>query len=190
MLEYLRIDASAVLSTAVLVTVALLTGSLIVRMLGSGSPFRIRLSGPALPQPFGPRGPTDIDLARLDDDGGWSQRTPPPPNTNRLRAPLPPPTPLPVDSVPLEPVEIPYGPVERFHTPMIPGAREPGVLTTFGVPPLVIPDSPTTMDAVTIASRQREGGGAPSERRPRRQGSTWQRLTQTLRHLLIGGDRT
>jgi hypothetical protein len=27
-------------------------------------------------------------------------------------------------------------------------------------------DSPSTMDAATIADRHREGGGAPSERRP------------------------
>ena len=77
-----------------------------------------------------------------------------------------------------------------FDTPMIPGAREPGMLTTFGVVAAIIPDWPKTMDAATIAARQREGGGAPSERRRPRQGSTWTRLTQTLRRVLIGADRT
>lgn len=53
----------------------------------------------------------------------------------------------------------------------IPGEREPGLLTTFQ--PVValariIPDGPSTMDAVTIAEHQREGGGAPSQRRPAR----------------------
>jgi hypothetical protein len=58
---------------------------------------------------------------------------------------------------------------------LIPGAREPGRLTTFetsaaGVP---IPDEPSTMDATTTAERQREGGGAPSQRRPAHQRSRW-----------------
>ena len=66
----------------------------------------------------------------------------------------------------------------RFKAPMIPGAREPGGLTTFGVPPAAYRDSPTTMDAATIAARQREGGGAPSERRPTGVGSPWKRLTR------------
>lgn len=51
---------------------------------------------------------------------------------------------------------------------------------------LVIPDSPTTMDAATIAARQREGGGAPNQRRPAREGSAWKRLGLTLRRCLIG----
>jgi hypothetical protein len=54
---------------------------------------------------------------------------------------------------------------------IVPGTRESGMLTTLGVPaaggPLV-PDGPSTMDAVTTAERQREGGGAPSQRRPLR----------------------
>jgi hypothetical protein len=70
--------------------------------------------------------------------------------------------------------------------PMIPGAREPGMLTTFGVRARVTPDSPSTMDAVTIAARQREGGGAPSERRPARDGSTWTRVWRPLRHAVWG----
>jgi hypothetical protein len=51
---------------------------------------------------------------------------------------------------------------------------------------LVIPDSPTTMDAATNAARQREGGGAPNQRRPAREGSAWTRLGPTLRRFLIG----
>jgi hypothetical protein len=53
---------------------------------------------------------------------------------------------------------------------LIPGAREPGVLTTFGRPPANVrmPDGPSTMDTATTAERQREGGGAPSRRHPRR----------------------
>jgi hypothetical protein len=100
--------------------------------------------------------PTTIDLARLDDDGGGRAATSAPPVRD-----------------------------ERFKAPMIPGAREPGMLTTFGTPAVVFPDSPTTMDAVTIAARQREGGGAPNQRRPAREGSAWTRLGQTLR-VLIG----
>jgi hypothetical protein len=45
------------------------------------------------------------------------------------------------------------------------------MLTTFGVPAAAgpsVPDGPSTMDAVTTAERQREGGGAPSQRRPLR----------------------
>jgi hypothetical protein len=88
-------------------------------------------------------GPNEMDLARLDDDGG-------------------------------------------FRTPIIPGAREPVMLTTFGMHAIVIPDSPTTMDAATIAARQREGGGAPNQRRPAHEGSAWKRLGLTLCRFLIG----
>jgi hypothetical protein len=55
---------------------------------------------------------------------------------------------------------------------LIPGERQPGMLTTFGAPAStmrIIPDAPATMDAVTIAEYQREGGGAPSQRRPARE---------------------
>jgi hypothetical protein len=50
---------------------------------------------------------------------------------------------------------------------LIPGAREPGMLTTFGAAAVVMPGVPagrSTMDAVTIAEHEREGGGAPSQR--------------------------
>jgi hypothetical protein len=53
----------------------------------------------------------------------------------------------------------------------VPGEREPGLLTTFEtVPaiPRIIADGPSTMDATTIAEHRREGGGAPSQRRPAR----------------------
>lgn len=102
--------------------------------------------------------PDDVDLARLDDDGGTRQQ--------------------------LAPVRD-----DRFKTPMIPGAREPGMLTTFGVPAVaIIPDSPSTMDAATIAARQREGGGAPNQRRPTHDWSRWKSLKQALR-LFVGVDR-
>jgi hypothetical protein len=50
---------------------------------------------------------------------------------------------------------------------MIPGQREPGSLTRFaGRPDMVQTMVDVTMDAAGRADRQREGGGAPSERRP------------------------
>lgn len=61
-------------------------------------------------------------------------------------------------------------------TAMIPGAREAGMLTTFGTHAAGMPTNqvgPSTMDAVTIAEHQREGGGAPSQRRPVRAGVPW-----------------
>ena len=49
---------------------------------------------------------------------------------------------------------------------MIPGAREPGLLTTFGPPPVlrIVPEGPSTMSAETTADRQLEGGGGASQR--------------------------
>jgi hypothetical protein len=104
--------------------------------------------------------PNDIALARLDDDGGNSQA----PRQWATRN----------DGA--------YG----FSTPMIPGARERGMLTTFGVHAIVIPDSPSTMDATTIAARQREGGGAPNRRGRARDGSPSKSLAQKLRRFLFG----
>ena len=50
---------------------------------------------------------------------------------------------------------------------IVPGQREAGRLTRFAVAVGDMPiEGPSTMDAATIADRQREGGGAPSERRP------------------------
>jgi hypothetical protein len=60
---------------------------------------------------------------------------------------------------------------ERGPIKPIPGAREAGALTRFAVAvPPVAPAAadPSTMDAATIAGHEREGGGAPSERRPAR----------------------
>jgi hypothetical protein len=108
--------------------------------------------------------PSNLDLARLDDDGG-ARRQSTVETRPRLRD-------------------------DRLSTPMIPGAREPGMLTTFGVPALVIPQSASTMDAATIAARQREGGGAPNQRRPARVGSPWTRLRQTLMRVLLGHERS
>jgi len=97
---------------------------------------------------------TMIELERLDKDGGRVQ-TPRQSTTRHDGA---------------------YG----FSTPMIPGAREPGMLTTFGRPVVIREDSPVTMDAATIAARQREGGGAPSERRQPRNRSWWRSFKHAL----------
>ena len=64
---------------------------------------------------------------------------------------------------------------------MIPGQRESGSLTRFTVSPDVhhfMVD--LTMDAATIADRQREGGGAARERRPARV-PRWRTLAQRVR---------
>jgi hypothetical protein len=74
---------------------------------------------------------------------------------------------------------------EAFTPPMFPGTREPGMLTTFGVHAAVFSGEPIAMDAATTAARQREGGGAPNQRRPARDGSLlndlWRRLKGSLR---------
>jgi len=106
--------------------------------------------------------PDDINLARLDDDGGARSRST-------------------VETCPKVRDA-------RFETPMIPGARELGMLTTFAPPVVILEGSPVTMDAATIAARQREGGGAPSDRRRSRERSRWQNLRQAL-YLLVGVDR-
>jgi hypothetical protein len=69
----------------------------------------------------------------------------------------------------------------------IPGQREAGMLTMFGPDESmrIIRDEPSTMDAATIAERQREGGGAPSQRRPARKRSLWQGLGHGLLQLLM-----
>lgn len=76
---------------------------------------------------------------------------------------------------------------DRHKAPMIPGSREPGMLATLGALAgnvWIIPDGPSTMDAATIAERQREGGGAPSQRRPARERSLWKGLGRRLHQLL------
>lgn len=77
---------------------------------------------------------------------------------------------------------------ERLFAPgiLIPGAREPGMLTSFrssGVD-VLLPDGPSTMDAATIAERQREGGGAPNQRRSANERS-WRGLVRRLRQRLV-----
>jgi hypothetical protein len=107
-----------------------------------------------------------IDLARLDDDGGARRRSDVP-ATLTLR---------------VEPV--PLAPADHFPPRMIPGAREPGMQVRFGAPPVTVYNSPRTMDAATIAARQREGGGAPNQRRPPRERRTWKSLAHRLRQFL------
>jgi hypothetical protein len=76
--------------------------------------------------------------------------------------------------------------------PIVPGTREPGLLTTFGVPIATlaaIPDGPVTMDATTIAERQREGGGAPSQRRRSRERAPWNGFWRWLQERFMTRDR-
>ena len=65
----------------------------------------------------------------------------------------------------------------------MPGQREMTMLTRFGASVAAtstIAEGPSTMSLQTIADRQREGGGAPSQRRPPRPGSRWTRITSWL----------
>ena len=66
---------------------------------------------------------------------------------------------------------------------MIPGQRESGSLTRFASSPQM-PDSmvDVTLNAATIADRQREGGGAARERRPSRV-RRWTTLVERVRSL-------
>ena len=108
-----------------------------------------------------------IDLARLDDDDGGGRRRSEVPATLTLRVEL-----------------VPLAPADHFPPRMIPGAREPGMQVRFGAPPVTVYNSPRTMDAATIAARQREGGGAPNQRRPPRERRTWKSLAHRLRQFL------
>ena len=78
---------------------------------------------------------------------------------------------------------------DNHHAPciLIPGAREPGLRTTFEAPApsMRMPAGSSTMDAATIAERQREGGGALSQRRPPRERWRWKGLGRTLHQLLM-----
>jgi hypothetical protein len=68
----------------------------------------------------------------------------------------------------------------------IPGEREPGPQTRFGgstIGPRILSDLP--MSAATIADRQREGGGAPSQRRRASAETGWRRKWRTVRGLMI-----
>jgi hypothetical protein len=65
-------------------------------------------------------------------------------------------------------------------SPMIPGQREPGSLTRFAVTAGMVETMvDVRMDAAGRADRQREGGGAPSERRPARI-SRWRSLLERV----------
>jgi hypothetical protein len=71
---------------------------------------------------------------------------------------------------------------------LLTGERERGLLTTFA--PLAanartIPDDAPAMDAVTIAERQREGGGAPSARRRKRVAGERMGVWQSARESLL-----
>lgn len=79
----------------------------------------------------------------------------------------------------------------RRAVPMIPGAREAGIPTTFGQHSVVIlPNGPSTMDAATIAMHRKEGGGGPAQRRLTRQQSPWNVWARKVRHVLTGWYRT
>ena len=68
----------------------------------------------------------------------------------------------------------------------IPGEREPGPQVRFGGPTTrtQIP-SDWPMSADTIADRQREGGGAPSQRRGASAESGWRRTWRAVHRLLV-----
>ena len=99
------------------------------------------------------------DLARLDDDGG--------PNVAATRSV--------VDNVDNSSV----------RRRLIPGERQPGMLTTLGAPPPLTQYAPYVpgTDAAT-ADWQREGGGAPSQRRPMRDRTWGKRLEGALRQFV------
>lgn len=68
---------------------------------------------------------------------------------------------------------------------LIPGAREPGMLTMLrtSAASAQIPDGLGTMDAATVAERQREGGGAPNQRSSAER-SRWN-VAHTLHEFLV-----
>jgi hypothetical protein len=73
---------------------------------------------------------------------------------------------------------------DRLVAPMIPGARERGIPTTFGLHSVVIlPVGPSTMDAATIAMHQKEGGGGPAQRHHARL-LRWRVLARKVRNVL------
>jgi hypothetical protein len=69
---------------------------------------------------------------------------------------------------------------------MIPGGREPRPQTRFGGSTTSAPIlSDWPMSAATIADRQREGGGAPSQRRRASADSGWRRTWRAVSRLLM-----
>jgi hypothetical protein len=77
-------------------------------------------------------------------------------------------------------------PQPAFPLVFTPGAREPGMLTTFdkSAQNAWPQNEPETMGAVTTAERQREGGGAPGQRRLAGERSPW-KLTRALHQFLL-----
>lgn len=77
---------------------------------------------------------------------------------------------------------------ERLNAPriLIPGARESGMLTSFrpSTADLCLRDGTGTMDAAATADRQREGGGAPSQRRSAEERS-WKGVGRRLRQWFV-----
>jgi hypothetical protein len=73
-----------------------------------------------------------------------------------------------------------FAPREPLST-MIPGQRESGSLTRFANTPVMVePMVDRTMDGAGRADRQREGGGAPGERRPARRPPRWTSLRERV----------
>jgi hypothetical protein len=58
------------------------------------------------------------------------------------------------------------------------------MLTSFAAADVLLPDVHSTMDAATIAEREREGGGAASQRRPAEERS-WKGLVNRFRLPLV-----
>jgi hypothetical protein len=74
-----------------------------------------------------------------------------------------------------------------FAPAMIPGERQPGALTRSPAPGAINtvgPAQPSTMDAAVTAERQREGGGAPRQRRPERRAWPWSHPRLALQQLV------
>ena len=102
------------------------------------------------------------DLLRMDDDGGMGSET-------GAGHPAAPP-----GHVGGADWGIPLG--------TIPGEREPGPQVWFARPVTGTHTlSGWPMSAATIADRQREGGGAPSQRRRASAESGWRRIWRTVR---------
>jgi hypothetical protein len=80
----------------------------------------------------------------------------------------------------------------RFEDAMIPGERLPGALTRSAAQTAMaahMPAQPGTMDAAVTAERQREGGGAPGQRRPGGRRWPWSRV-RIARERLVAPKRT
>jgi hypothetical protein len=106
------------------------------------------------------------DLLRMDDDGGGRSEA----GAGR----------------PTAPDARVFGADWGVPSGTIPGERERGPQTRFGGPSTSVHiPSDWPMSAATIADRQREGGGAPGQRRRASAESGWRRRWRTLRGLII-----